>query len=147
MSYLTNGYFSNLQSLNARFISTFIPFIIIQYSKLIIIPLLPASSNFQAKKQYDKDPKKKVDVELLSYKLDVFSLGLITLYALDKDNFLSKKKHQLNIDEILLKSYLSQVKNSKIIQEVDFFCLLEEMLAFKPESRLSLEKLHHWIVK
>ena len=105
-----------------------------------------APEMLEAKKQYYKDPKKKVDVELLSYKLDVFSLGLITLYALDRDNFLSKK-HQLNIDEILLKSYLSEVKNSKIIQEKDFICLLEEMLAFKPESRLSLEKLHHWIVK
>ena len=90
-----------------------------------------APEMLDAKKQYDKDPKKEADVELLSYKLEVFSLGLISLYGLDKDNFLSKK-NQLNIDETLLKSYLVEIKNSKIVPEEDFICLLEKMLAFKP---------------
>ena len=104
-----------------------------------------APEMLEAKRKYEKDPTKKVDVELLSYKLDVFSLGLITLFALDKDNFISKN-NRLNSDETLLKSYLVDFKNSKIVPEEEFICILEEMLAFKPESRLSLEKLHYWIV-
>ena len=39
-------------------------------------------------------------------KLDIFSLGLITLYAVDRDQFLIRKK-KLNVDEACLKSYLS----------------------------------------
>ena len=104
-----------------------------------------APEMLEAKRQYEKDPKKYVDVEHLSYKLDVFSLGLITLFALDKDNFISKN-NRLNSDETLLKSYLVEFKNSKIVPEEEFICILEEMLAFKPESRLSIEKLHNWIV-
>ena len=45
-------------------------------------------------------------------KLDVFSLGLITLNAVDRDGFM-KYKGKLNIDENVLEQYLQEVEKKE----------------------------------
>ncbi len=72
-------------------------------------------------------------------KLDIFSLGLITLYCLDSPkNFykyykcLNEKSHKLH------EEYLPQLKSN---MPIEFFCLLKSMLSFDWNARPSLEEL------
>ena len=85
----------------------------------------------------DKEAK-KIDYR----KLDVFSLGLISLFCLDSvDNF-SKYNRGLNQNSnILHEVYLPQVKSK---MPIEFFCLLKSMLSFDWNARPSIEELSNF---
>ena len=78
-------------------------------------------------------------------KLDIFSLGLITLNAIDRDGFI-KYKGKLNIDKSVLEQYLQEVEKKEVIKDKEFLPILRRMLSFEIDSRISIEKLYHWIV-
>jgi serine/threonine protein kinase len=78
-------------------------------------------------------------------KLDVFSLGLITLRAIDKDGFV-KQNGDLNIKESVLQEYLKEIENLGLITDREFLPVLRSMLSFNIDSRISIEKLYHWMV-
>ena len=78
-------------------------------------------------------------------KLDVFSLGLITLNAIDRDGFM-KYKGKLNIDNNVLEQYLQEVENKGVIKDKEFLPILKKMLSFDIDSRIHIEKLYHWMV-
>ena len=75
----------------------------------------------------------------------MFSLGLITLSAIDKDGF-SKQKGLLNKDEKVLKKYLQELEDKGIITKKEFLPILREMLSFDIDSRISIDKLYDWMV-
>ena len=77
--------------------------------------------------------------------LDVFSLGLITLNAIDKDGF-TKQKGLLNKDEKVLEKYLQELEAKGVIKDKEFFPILKSMLSFNIDSRISIEKLYYWMV-
>ena len=79
-------------------------------------------------------------------KLDVFSLGLITLYAIDRDGY-TKQNGKLNIDPKVLENYLQDVENKGIVTDKEFFPVLRSMLSFDIDSRISIDKLYHWMVR
>ncbi len=78
-------------------------------------------------------------------KLDIFSLGLITLNAIDKDGYL-KYKGKINIDEKLLREYLQEVEDKKLITDGEFLTVLRSMLSFEINSRISIDRLYRWMV-
>ena len=78
-------------------------------------------------------------------KLDVFGLGLITLYAIDREGF-TKQKGLLNKDEKVLEKYLQKLEAKGIIKDKEFFPILKSMLSFNIDSRISIEKLYYWMV-
>ncbi len=78
-------------------------------------------------------------------KLDVFSLGLITLKAIDRDGY-DKQKDNLNRDENDLKKYLGQIEKQKLISDEEFLDILRRMLSFDIDSRISIEELYKWMV-
>ena len=91
------------------------------------------------------------------YKVDVFSLGLVTLYALDNENYSNmkskynsdKKQNKgvkwLNHDEQLLKNYLMDLKEK--IPDQEFFEVLCTMLKFDYKERKGLKDLYIWMVR
>ena len=78
---------------------------------------------------------KKIDYR----KLDVFSLGLISLFCLDSaDNF---SKYNLGLNQnsnTLHEVYLPQLKSK---MPIEFYCLLKSMLSFDWNARPSIEEL------
>ena len=86
------------------------------------------------------------DEKIFHSKLVVFSLGLITLESIDKQNFL-KHNGILNRDEGTLNNYLLDVENRKIIDDKNFLGILKEMLSFDVEKRISVEQLYDWMVR
>jgi serine/threonine protein kinase len=78
-------------------------------------------------------------------KLDVFSLGLITLNAIDRDSFM-KYKGKLNTDKRNLEQYLQEVEKKGLINDKEFLSVLRRMLSFDIDSRIPIEKLYHWMV-
>ncbi len=87
---------------------------------------------------------KAADMLKLS-KLDVFSLGLITLIAIDRDG-LMKKYGKLNLDEKILAIYLQEIEKQGVITDNEFLSVLKNMLSFKSDSRISFEELYRWMV-
>jgi serine/threonine protein kinase len=79
-------------------------------------------------------PSKKYNLT----KMDVFSLGLISLFCLDTEGFLKIQKIA-NRDRHTLESFLNNVKTKVPIQ---FFYPLRCMLSFTQASRPSLTELH-----
>ena len=82
-------------------------------------------------------------------KIDVFSVGLITLFILDP-KLLTDSDSKLalfNQDEKLLQEYLSflEIKFSEFSPE--FFKLLRAMLQFQADKRISICELASWMVK
>ena len=77
-------------------------------------------------------------------KLDVFSLGLITLKAIDRDAFNHAGK--LNVDKKILEDYLDDVEKRVVIPDQEFLRVLRKMLSFDIDSRISVENLYHWMV-
>ena len=85
----------------------------------------------------DKNSK-KIDYR----KLDVFSLGLISLYCLDSlDNFYKYSRLLNENSNILHEEYLPQLK-SKI--PIEFYRVLKSMLSFDWNARPSIEELHNF---
>jgi serine/threonine protein kinase len=78
-------------------------------------------------------------------KLDVFSLGLITLYAIDRDGYM-KQNEKLNIDKNLLEGFLQRVEEKGLIPDDEFLSVLRSMVCFDIESRISIENLYNWMV-
>ena len=74
-------------------------------------------------------------------KVDVFSLGLITLFCLDKKKFVTLK--QLNLDEKLLHDYLETFRD-KI--PIPFYYILRCMLSFNSKTRPSMIQLYNDIM-
>ena len=82
----------------------------------------------------DKDVK-KIDYR----KLDVFSLGLISLFCLDSvDNFYKYNRHLNENSNTLHEVYLPQLKSK---MPIEFYCLLKSMLSFDWNARPSIEEL------
>ena len=75
----------------------------------------------------------KVDVS----KFDIFSLGLISLYCLDKEGF--KKFKNINLNEIELNSYLESFTERV---PPNFFYMMRCMLSFNHFTRPSITQLH-----
>ncbi len=93
--------------------------------------------------QFLLNPKSKIPAYLS--KLDVFSLGMITLNAIDRDGYM-KQKGKLNIDQKALENYLQEVEIQGLITDKEFLPILRSMLSFDIDSRISIEKLYHWMV-
>ena len=85
-------------------------------------------------------PGKNREAKKIDYrKLDIFSLGLISLFCLDSlDNFSNYKLHLNENSNTLHEVYLPQVK-SKL--PIEFYCLLKSMLSFDWNARPSIEEL------
>ena len=82
----------------------------------------------------DKEAK-KIDYR----KLDVFSLGLISLFCLDSvDNFYKYNRHLNENSNTLHEVYLPQLKSK---MPIEFYCLLKSMLSFDWNARPSIEEL------
>lgn len=88
--------------------------------------------------------KEKVDNKIDYRKLDVFSLGLITLYCLDSpenfdkyNNFLNEKSNKLH------EEYLPQLR---LNMPIEFSFLLKSMLSFDWNSRPSIEELYNFTI-
>lgn len=77
-------------------------------------------------------------------KLDVFSLGLITLYLIDSDGF-TKHRGQLNTDEKILIKYLQELENKGILRyiPVGISTALRRTLSFDIHHRISIEDLYN----
>ena len=90
---------------------------------------------------------KSHNLELTQFdsKIDSFSLGLICLYAIDKDNFL-KQQESFNNDEEKLENYLRDIESRGIINNEEFFSYIRKMLSFDMEKRINLEELYDWMV-
>ncbi len=72
-------------------------------------------------------------------KIDIFSLGLITLYCLDSPENFYKYSSVLNEkSRTLHEEYLPQLKSS---MPIEFYCLLKLMLSFDWNARPSLEEI------
>lgn len=85
------------------------------------------------------------DIHAYLSKIDVFSLGLITLNAIDIDGY-EKHKGKLNIDRSLLENYLQDLEKKGLITDKEFLPILKRMLAFDIESRISIDNLYKWMV-
>jgi serine/threonine protein kinase len=92
-----------------------------------------------------KGAPQKVSVSAYHSKLDVFSLGLITLKAIDRDVFRIKAA-KLNDNEKALEDYLNDVEKRGIITDPEFLSVLRKMLSFDIDSRISVQDLSHWMV-
>ena len=99
----------------------------------------PELMNFLDLKQ---DKILKIDSEQ-SGKMDVFSLGLIILYALDKDDF-NKKRGSYNIEKDVLEKYTQEIEYK--VNEKGFSSILKRMLSFSVESRISINELYDLIL-
>lgn len=93
---------------------------------------------------YVKDPEDRTLFNKALPKTDIFSLGLITLYCLDLDEF-RKYKHK-NIDENVLKKYLDSFQDRKKLPE-EIFDLLKKMVSFESSNRPSIEFLYDTVVE
>ncbi len=72
-------------------------------------------------------------------KLDIFSLGLITLYCLDSPKNFYKYSPILNEkSRTLHEEYLPQLKSN---MPIEFFCLLKSILSFDWNARPSLDEI------
>lgn len=79
-------------------------------------------------------------------KIDVFSIGLVTLFMIDHQNFSGKSK-LFNQEEKELQVYLKELEgrfSSSIDKE--FFKILDGMLSFKVDKRISIADLNTWMV-
>ena len=85
------------------------------------------------------------NIPIFHSKLDVFSLGLITLKAIDRDNY-DNQAGTLNIDKNALENYLNDFEKRKIIKDEEFLPVLRKMLSFDIDSRISIEHLYQWMV-
>ena len=78
-------------------------------------------------------------------KLDVFSLGLITLNAIDRHGYM-RKNEKLNLDQRVLEKYFQEIEKQGIITDKEFLPVLRNMLSFNTDSRISIEELYQWMV-
>jgi hypothetical protein len=90
------------------------------------------------------NPSEDSNESIYPSKTDSFSLGLITLYSLDPNNY-SSYKH-LNAKEENLKKYLEDVWQQNLIPDGEFYEILKKMLSFDIESRLSILEVYLWMV-
>ena len=75
-----------------------------------------------------------------SRKLDIFSLGLISVYCLDSLENFYKYSHLLNENSnILHEEYLPQLKSK---MPIEFYCVLKSMLSFDWNAHPSLVDLY-----
>ncbi len=79
-------------------------------------------------------------------KLDVFSLGLIALYAIDRDSY-NEKRNELNTDEKILKDYIKQFEKRNAIYDKEFLILLKRMLTYEIDIRPNVDELYEWVVR
>ncbi len=106
----------------------------------------PGGSEFwMAPEMYSSFIREENSFSTCAIKLDVFSLGLITLFAIDKDKFLKQKK-KLNNDPVTLQGFLDSIKSRNDI-DGEFFLILNRMLSFHDVNRISIEELYRWTVK
>lgn len=99
---------------------------------------------------YEKDLELKSDMS----KVDVFSLGLLALFALDFKNF--DKLDGLNSSERKLQEYLEKIDKSSepeailedeaIVPDRVFLNYLKRMLEFKIENRPSIDEIYKDLV-
>lgn len=78
-------------------------------------------------------------------KIDIFSLGLISLYCLDSPNNFNNTNKDKNLNQDsnkLHEEYLPRLK-SKV--PIEFYCILKSMLSFDWNARPSLEELNDFI--
>ena len=81
---------------------------------------------------------KKIDYR----RLDVFSLGLISLFCLDSPDNFSQYNLDLNQNSNKLHEvYLPQLKSK---MPIEFYCLLKSMLSFDWNARPSIEELSNF---
>ena len=103
------------------------------------------STSWMAPEMLQASLSSKIKIPAYLSKLDVFSLGLITLNAIDRDGY-TKQKGKLNIYESVLKKYLQEVEKKGVIKDKEFLPILKKMLSFDFDSRIHIEKLYHWMV-
>jgi hypothetical protein len=82
--------------------------------------------------------KDNESIKLDYSKLDVFSLGLISLFCLNYEEY-NKCKDHLNDNEVNL---LNLLKNTKSKVPLNYYYLLKSMLSFNEISRPSLTELY-----
>ncbi len=83
------------------------------------------------------------DLHIDFRKLDIFGLGLISLYCLDSPENFSKYKPILNLNSNTLhQEYLPQLKQN---MPIEFYFLLKSMLSFDWNARPTIEELNQFI--
>ncbi len=85
-------------------------------------------------------PSSSRDDKIIDYrKLDVFSLGLISLFCLDTEDSFSEYHLELNeSNRKLQEEYLPRLKSR---MPIEFYLLLKSMLSFDESSRPSIDEL------
>lgn len=78
-------------------------------------------------------------------KLDVFSLGLITLFILDRDIF-NSNKYKFNNDPIFMREYLADLERRNVLSN-EFLSLTKKMLCFSVSERIPIKEIYDWTVK
>lgn len=86
------------------------------------------------------DEKSRTDFS----KLDIFSLGLISLHILDTMEF-NKNFLRYNVDEKFLKDYLEKLEKKGLISDKEFFIVLTKMLSYPVDKRISILSLYEWV--
>lgn len=109
------------------------------------ITTIGGDTNWMAPEMLKAYLNQNMNIQSYSTKLDVFSLGLITLNAIDRDVY-SKHIGKLNADPNLLEQYLKDVEKRGLITDKEFIPILRKMLSFDIDSRISVENLYHWMV-
>ena len=74
------------------------------------------------------------------------SLGLKTLYTIDRDAFVSQKG-KLNIDKTVLENYSINLDDRGLLNDEEILIILRRMLSLEIESRISIDKLYEWMVQ
>ena len=90
---------------------------------------------------FEEKKTRKIDFS----KIDVFSLGLIFLFILDRPIF-ETNSELYNKDEKILKDYLDDFGNRFSSIDKDFLRILREILAFDPSKRMTIRELFTWMV-
>ena len=75
----------------------------------------------------------------------VFSLGLIILFAINREGF-EGKEGKLNSDEIILEEFLTDLESRDLVPDKEFMIILKKMLKYDGLSRISMENLNYWMV-
>ena len=98
----------------------------------------------EVRKEIESGEEGNIDISKF-IKANLFSVGLITLFALDRDTF-KRKKDFLNRSESVLVEYLKNVEQRNLIKDEEFLELLKNMLNFDVKKRIDLKDVYEWLV-
>jgi serine/threonine protein kinase len=110
-----------------------------------IIPNAWGEKNWMAPEIFSYFSSPVPDIPSHQTKFDVFSLGLIFLYSIDRDGFM-KRKGTLNYDKKILKEYIMEIEKKGLIYDREFLTVLKKILDFDINSRISIQELYYWMV-